>query len=78
MNRNCYEALVRRRDAATLTWRGPASMLFARAVCAIGAQALVAAVFATPASRGLRASTAVDGLTRQGCCAGQEANHRKR
>ena len=29
-----------------LTWRGPTLMLFARAACAIGAQAIVAAVFA--------------------------------
>jgi uncharacterized protein len=42
---NSYEALLRRRDAGTLTWRGPALMLFARAACAVGAQALVAAVF---------------------------------
>jgi membrane protease YdiL (CAAX protease family) len=50
MNRNSYEALLRRRDAGTLTWRGPALMLFARAACAVGAQALVAAVFALRSS----------------------------
>src|SRR6266545_6398341 len=33
-------------DAGTLTWRGPALMLFARAVCAVGAQGLVATIFA--------------------------------
>ena len=33
-----------------LTWRGPALMLFARAACAVGAQALVAAVFPLRAS----------------------------
>jgi hypothetical protein len=33
-----------------LTWRGPALMLFARAACAVGAQALVAAVLARRAS----------------------------
>jgi hypothetical protein len=33
-----------------LTWRGPALMLFARAACAVGAQAAVAAVFALRAS----------------------------
>src|SRR5262245_45097407 len=43
---NSYDALRRRRDAGTLTRRGPALMLFARSVCAVGAQALVAAVFA--------------------------------
>jgi len=45
MDPNSYGALVRRVDASTLTWRGPALMLFARAACAVGAQALVAAVF---------------------------------
>ena len=43
MDPNSHEALVRRRDAGRLTWRGPALMLFARTACAIGAQALVAA-----------------------------------
>ena len=33
-----------------LTWRGPVLMLFARATCAVGAQAVVAAVFALRAS----------------------------
>jgi hypothetical protein len=47
---NSREALVRRREAATLTWRGPALMLFARAACGVGAQAVVAAVFALRAS----------------------------
>jgi uncharacterized protein len=37
-------------DAGTLTWRGPALMLFARAACGVGAQALVAAVFALRSS----------------------------
>ena len=46
MDPNSREALLRRREAATLTWRGPALMLFARAACAVGAQAVVAAVFA--------------------------------
>jgi hypothetical protein len=50
MDPNCQQALLRRRDAATLTWRGPALMLFARAACAVGAQAVVAAVFALRAS----------------------------
>jgi hypothetical protein len=31
---------------AALTWRGPALMLFARAACAVGAQAVIAAVVA--------------------------------
>jgi hypothetical protein len=47
---NTYDALRQRRDAAALTWRGPALMLFARAACAIGAQAVVAAVFALRSS----------------------------
>jgi hypothetical protein len=49
-DRNGYEALLRRRDAATLTWRGPATMLLARSILAIAAQALVAAVFALQSS----------------------------
>jgi len=47
---NSHEALLRRRETARLTWRGPALMLFTRAACAVGAQALVAAVFARRAS----------------------------
>jgi membrane protease YdiL (CAAX protease family) len=47
---NSYDALVRRLLAGTLTWRGPALMLFARAGCAVGAQALVAGVFAVRSS----------------------------
>jgi hypothetical protein len=42
---NSREALLGRRQSATLTWRGPALMLFARAALAVGAQALVAAIF---------------------------------
>ena len=49
-SRNSRDALERRRDAATLTWRGPALMLFARAALAVGAQGVVAAVFALHAS----------------------------
>ena len=41
---NGREALLRRSDAARLTWRGPALMLFARAFLAVVAQALVAVV----------------------------------
>ena len=47
---NSYEALVQRRQEGTLTWRGPAVMLFARTVFAVGAQAVVAAVFVLRAS----------------------------
>jgi hypothetical protein len=50
MDPNSYEALLRRSGAGTLTWRGPALMLFARAACAVGAQGLVAAVFALRSS----------------------------
>ena len=50
MDPNSREALLRRRDAGTLTWRGPALMLFARAALAVGAQAVVAAVFVLRAS----------------------------
>jgi uncharacterized protein len=37
-------------EAAALTWRGPALMLLARAALAVGAQAIVAAVFAVRGS----------------------------
>ena len=50
MDPNSREALLWRREAATLTWRGPALMLFARAAFAVGAQGVVAAVFALQAS----------------------------
>jgi uncharacterized protein len=50
MGPNGAEALARRFDTGTLTWRGPALMLFARAVFAVGAQALTAAVFALRSS----------------------------
>ena len=50
MEPNSYEALLHRRDAGILTWRGPALMLFARTAFAVGAQALVAAVFALRSS----------------------------
>jgi hypothetical protein len=50
MDPDSCETLLRRRDAGTLTWRGPALMLFARAACAVGAQALVAAIFALRSS----------------------------
>jgi membrane protease YdiL (CAAX protease family) len=44
MHSNGREALLRRRETGTLTWRGPALMLFARAALAVGAQAVVAVV----------------------------------
>jgi uncharacterized protein len=50
MDPNSYEALIRRRETGTLKWRGPALMLFARAAFAVGAQAVVAAVFVLQAS----------------------------
>lgn len=50
MDPNSHEALLRRREAATLTWRGPALMLFARSALALAAQAVVAAVFVVRAS----------------------------
>ena len=50
MDPNSHEALVRRREAGTLTWRGPALMLFARAAFAVVAQGIVAAIYALRAS----------------------------
>ena len=50
MSTNADETLRRRRDAATLTGRGPAVMLFARSACAVVVQALAAAVFALRSS----------------------------
>src|ERR1043165_1212328 len=50
METNSYQSLIRQRQGETLAWRGPALMLFARSACAIGAQALVAAVFALRSS----------------------------
>ena len=50
MRPNDDEALARRRDAGTLTWRGPALMLFARSACAIAVQVVVAIVFALRSS----------------------------
>src|SRR5574338_862786 len=46
MDSNSHEALLRRRESGTLTWRGPALMLFARAAFGVAAQAVVVAVFA--------------------------------
>ncbi|NLC55914.1 MAG: CPBP family intramembrane metalloprotease [Armatimonadetes bacterium] len=42
---NSHEALLGRREAGTLTWHGPARMLFARSAFAVAAQAMVAALF---------------------------------
>jgi uncharacterized protein len=50
MDPNSKRALLHRLDAGTLTWRGPAVMLFARAACAVPAQAVVAAIFALRSS----------------------------
>ena len=50
MNPNSHAALLRRRETGTLTWRGPSLMLFARPVFAVGAQAVVAAIFLVRAS----------------------------
>jgi hypothetical protein len=50
MEPNSHKALLMRRQAAVLSWRGPALMLFARAACAVGAQAVAAAVFVLRAS----------------------------
>jgi membrane protease YdiL (CAAX protease family) len=50
MDPNARAAIVRRLGTATLTWGGPALMLFARAACAVGAQAVVAALFALRSS----------------------------
>ena len=50
MDPNSHAAILRRLDAGTLTRRGPALMLFARSACAVGAQAIVAAVFALRSS----------------------------
>jgi hypothetical protein len=46
MDPNSHEALLRRREAGTLTWLGPVTMLFARAALGVGAQAVAASVFA--------------------------------
>ena len=50
MGQNSREALIRRRDAGRVTWRGPALMLFARTAWAIVAQAVVVAIFALRSS----------------------------
>ncbi|MBX6331878.1 MAG: hypothetical protein IRY91_08525 [Gemmatimonadaceae bacterium] len=50
MNPNSHDALLQRREAGTLTWHAPALMLFARSVLAVGAQAVIAAIFALQGS----------------------------
>jgi uncharacterized protein len=50
MDPNSPGALLPRKTAGTLNWRGPALMLFARAACAVGAQTVVAAIFALRSS----------------------------
>jgi hypothetical protein len=47
---NDDRASRRRLDAGTLTWRGPVLMLFARSICAVAPQALVAVIFALGSS----------------------------
>ena len=47
---NSHETLLRRREMGAVRWRGPALMLFARSALAVGAQAVVAAVFAVRGS----------------------------
>jgi hypothetical protein len=47
---NDRDALRRRRNGGTLTWRGPALMLFARSAFAVAAQAIVAIVLLVRAS----------------------------
>jgi hypothetical protein len=46
MDPNSREAILQRSGAGRMTWRGPASMLFARAAFAVAAQAVAAAIFA--------------------------------
>jgi membrane protease YdiL (CAAX protease family) len=46
MDSNSHEALIRRRDAGTLKWRGPALLLFARPAFGVAAQAVVAGIYA--------------------------------
>jgi hypothetical protein len=50
MGRNDEAAILQRLNAGTLTWHGPAIMLFARSAFAVAAQALVAAIFALRSS----------------------------
>ncbi len=50
MSANSHDALRGRMEAGTLTWHGPALMLFARAIFAVAAQAIVAAVYALQSS----------------------------
>ena len=46
MSPNSEEALIGRLNAGSLTWSGPAIILFARSVFAVGAQGVTAAIFA--------------------------------
>lgn len=50
MDSNSRDALVDRRESGTLTWYGPALMLFARAAFAVATQAVVAVIFVLRAS----------------------------
>jgi membrane protease YdiL (CAAX protease family) len=49
-NPNSREALLRRREAGSLTFRGPALMLFARGAFGVAAQGVVAVIFALQGS----------------------------
>jgi membrane protease YdiL (CAAX protease family) len=44
MDPKAHGALLEKRETGALTWRGPALMLFARSVFAVGAQAVVALI----------------------------------
>lgn len=50
MDPNARQALLERRETGSLTWHGPALMLFARATFAVAAQAVVAAILVLRAS----------------------------
>lgn len=50
MDPNGRQALLERRETGSLTWRGAALMLFARAAFAVAAQAVVAVIFVLRAS----------------------------
>lgn len=50
MGPNAFDSLLQRSHAGTLNWKGPALILFARAAFAVGAQGVVAAIFALRSS----------------------------
>ena len=47
---NSQAEILRRKTAGTLTWGGPARMLFARSGCAVLTQALVAGIYVLQSS----------------------------